>query len=105
MSRLEVVPVVSLDRATRAAIIDLCTAAYNEDFSRLFEDFTNTIHILARDEAGRLVSHAMWVTRWLQPEGHPPLRTAYVEAVATLPDWQGQGHGTAVMNRLVGAVE
>ena len=46
----------------------------------------------------------MWVTRWLQPEGHPPLRTAYVEAVATAPDRQCRGFGTAVMGRLVDAV-
>ena len=93
-----------LDARTRAEIVALCTAAYNEDFSRLFEELTNTTHILARDGAGALVSHAMWVTRWLQPEGHPLLRTAYVEAVATRPDRQGHGFGTKVMEHVVAAI-
>jgi GNAT superfamily N-acetyltransferase len=82
----------------------LCVAAYNEDLSRLFEDFTDSFHVLGRDEHGTLVSHAEWVTRWLQPEGHQPLRTAYVEAVATAPDRQRRGFGTAVMERLLNAV-
>ena len=93
-----------LDERTRAEIIALCVAAYNEDFSRLFEEFTSTTHILARDGDGVLVSHAMWVTRFLQPESHPPLRTAYVEAVATLPHRQRRGVGTKVMEHLVETV-
>jgi aminoglycoside 2'-N-acetyltransferase I len=91
----------ALDGRTRREIVALCVAAYNEDFSRLFEEFTNTTHVLARDAEDVLVSHAMWVTRWLQPEGHPLLRTAYVEAVATLPDRQRQGHATKVMEHVV----
>ncbi len=102
--QLEVVHADALDSRARAEIIALCETAYREDFSRLFEDFAGTVHVLARDERGVLASHAMWVTRWLQPEGHPPLRTAYVEAVATAPDRQGRGFGTAVMERLVDAV-
>ncbi len=43
------------------------------------------------------MSHACWVTRWLQPEGLPLLKTAYVEAVATIPALQGKGFGSAVM--------
>jgi aminoglycoside 2'-N-acetyltransferase I len=102
--QLEVVHAPALDSRARADIIDLCETAYNEDFSRLFEDFGSTSHILVRGERGALASHAMWVTRWLQPEGHPLLRTAYVEAVATDPAYQRRGLGTAVMERLVDAV-
>ncbi len=54
---------------------------YGEDFTRLFEELTGSTHVLARDEGGVLVSHAEWVTRWLQPAEHSALRTAYVEAV------------------------
>jgi aminoglycoside 2'-N-acetyltransferase I len=43
-------------------------------------------------------------TRWLQPEGLPLLRTAYVDAVATSPAQQGRGVGSAVMRRLASAV-
>jgi aminoglycoside 2'-N-acetyltransferase I len=98
--RLEVVEADALDSAMRAEIIDLCQAAYGEDFTRLFEELTGSVHVLARDQRGVLVSHAEWVTRWLQPAGHPVFRTAYVEAVATIPERQGQGLATAVLRRV-----
>jgi len=98
--RLEIVTADALSRAARAEIINLCEAAYGEDFTRLFEELPGSVHVLARDERGVLVSHAEWVTRWLQPAGHPVLRTAYVEAVATVPERQGQGLATAVLRHL-----
>ena len=61
-------------------------------------------HVLC-SEAGHLVSHAMWVTRQLQPGGLPILRTAYVEAVATAPHQQARGHGTCVMKRLAHEIQ
>lgn len=84
----------------RQALIDLCTAAYEENFDHLFASLPDSTHIIARFE-GEIVSHAAWVTRWLQPDGLPELRTAYIEAVATLPRYQGQGYGSAVMRTLV----
>ena len=50
------------------------------------------------------MGHAVVTTRWLQPEGLPLLRTAYVDAVATSPAQQGRGVGSAVMRRLASAV-
>jgi aminoglycoside 2'-N-acetyltransferase I len=38
--------------------------------------------------------------RRLQPEGQPMLHTAYVDAVATLPAYQGQGIGSMLMRHL-----
>jgi aminoglycoside 2'-N-acetyltransferase I len=101
---LEVVAADALDASARAEIVDLCSAAYGEDFSRLFEEFAGSVHVLARDESGALVGHAEWVTRWLQPSGHPLLRTAYVEAVATAPARQGHGFATAVLRRMADAL-
>jgi len=43
-----------------------------------------------------IVSHASVVQRALEIGGRP-FRTGYVEAVATAPDRQGSGYGTAVM--------
>jgi aminoglycoside 2'-N-acetyltransferase I len=103
-SHLEVVAAEALDSRRRAEIVQLCEEAYHESFSRLFDDFRRTSHVLARDQAGTLVSHAMWVTRWLLPHGQRPLRAAYVEAVATRPHRQRHGFGSAVMERLVAAV-
>ena len=99
-ARIEVVTADALGAAARAEIIALCESAYGEDFTRLFEDFPGSTHVIARDERGAIVSHAEWVTRWLQPAGHPVLRTAYVEAVATAPDHQRRGFATAVLRHL-----
>ena len=91
----------ALDAATRASIIQLCIAAHeNEDFNYLFSHIpSGGRHFLAYHEE-TLVSHAVVTTRWLQPEGQPVLKTAYVDAVATLPVCQGQGHGSAVLQHL-----
>ena len=48
------------------------------------------------DLDGEIVAHASVVERWLHVGGLP-LRTGYVEAVATAPERQGSGFGTIVM--------
>jgi aminoglycoside 2'-N-acetyltransferase I len=90
-----------LNAATRAAIIQLCIAAHQEDdFKNLFSYIpSGGRHFLAYREE-ELVSHAVVTTRWLQPEYQPVLKTAYVDAVATLPVYQGQGYGSALMQHL-----
>jgi aminoglycoside 2'-N-acetyltransferase I len=45
---------------------------------------------------GEIVTHASVVERELHVDGRP-LRTGYVEAVATAPDRQGRGFGSSVM--------
>lgn len=45
------------------------------------------------------------VTRWLQPAGHPPLRTAYIEAVATEKAYRGRGLATELMRRVAVAIQ
>ena len=95
-----------LDSDTRNAIIDLCVAAHQEeDFKNLFSYVpSGGLHFLGF--AGeQLVSHAMVTTRWLQPTGHPLLKTAYIDAVATLPTHQGQGHGSALMQSLAERID
>src|SRR6266511_1740910 len=95
-----------LDATTRTAIINLCIAAHQEeDFKNLFSYVSSGgWHFLAfQDE--QLVSHAMVTTRWLQAEGQPLLKTAYIDAVATLPTHQGQGHGSALMRHLANTID
>ena len=46
---------------------------------------------------GEIVAHASVVERELQVDGRP-LRTGYVEAVATAPAQQGRGLGSTVMD-------
>jgi aminoglycoside 2'-N-acetyltransferase I len=90
-----------LDDEARADIIRLCIAAHDTpDFERLFSLVPpDGLHVLAY--AGTdLVGHAVITTRWLQPNEHPLLRTAYIDAVSTSPDHQGHGVGSAVMREI-----
>jgi aminoglycoside 2'-N-acetyltransferase I len=91
----------ALDEATRAAVVRLCVEAHQEpDFENLFSYLPpEGLHVLAR-LGEQLVGHAVVTTRWLQPNGLPLLRTAYVDAVATSPEYQGRGIGSAVMRHL-----
>lgn len=90
-----------LNDAARASIVQLCIDAHQEeDFKHLFSYVrTGGRHFIAYHD-GQPVSHALVTTRWLQPAGHPLLKTAYVDAVATTPSHQGQGYGSAVMQYL-----
>jgi aminoglycoside 2'-N-acetyltransferase I len=95
-----------LDVETRNAIVNLCVIAHQEeDFKNLFTYVpSGGWHFLAFQD-GQQVSHALVTTRWLQPEGQPVLKTAYIDAVATLPSAQGQGHGSVLMRHLAGAID
>ena len=57
------------------------------------------LHTFAYD-GDELVSHAVRTIRAAQPEGHPVLRTAYVDAVSTAPSVQGRGFGSHVLREL-----
>ena len=74
----------------------MCVRAFDGDFDP--EDWEHALggrHFVAYlDELP--VSHASVVTRILEVNGRP-LQTGYVEAVATEPDFQGQGFGALVV--------
>ena len=103
MLELEVVQSESNTADLRSEILSLCNLAYREDLTELFRTVGPATHVLGLSE-GMLVSHALWVTRWLQPGAGKPLKTAYVEAVATLPKFQRRGFATLVMRRLVSEI-
>lgn len=92
-------PTISLKAAQRRQITSLCTEAYREDFSDFFDNFPLVGHVVmyAGDE---MVSHAAWVERELRPANTPPLRSAYVEAVATAPAHRHKGYASRVMRAL-----
>jgi aminoglycoside 2'-N-acetyltransferase I len=92
-----------LSTQARDEILALCDRAYGEDLRPAFNGFVEPVHVLATVE-GAIVSHALWVTRWLVPRGSAPLRTAYVEAVATDPVHERRGFASAVMRTLVSRV-
>lgn len=96
---LEIIPKNQLSKADYAATLSLCSQAFGEDYNPYMLTFVDPVHVLARLD-GKLVSHALWVTRWMQVGDGPLLRTAYVEGVATADNFRGQGFATAVMERL-----
>ncbi|MFM2077197.1 MAG: hypothetical protein RJA49_1087 [Actinomycetota bacterium] len=95
-----------LSAAVRARIIDVCNAANDTTaFHELFDFIpSGGRHALGHLD-GELVSHAVVQTRWLQPDALPVLRTAFVDAVATLPTAQHRGASSACMRALAGALD
>ena len=84
----------------------LLTEAFGDDPDEAFgeDDWDHAlggVHVLVED-ARRIVAHAAVVARTIEVGGRP-LRTGYVEAVATRVDAQGRGFGTAAMTE-VGAI-
>jgi aminoglycoside 2'-N-acetyltransferase I len=82
-----------------AAMRSMFAAAWGGGFTD--EDWEHTfggVHAL-RFVDGELVSHGAVARRtlWL---GERPLRTGYLEAVATFPEYQGRGHASAVVDAL-----
>lgn len=90
----------ALEPGEREALLALCSAAYEEDFAPYLRDLGPAVHLLGY-AGDHLVTHAAWVERELRGGGCGAMRCAYVEAVATEPARQGQGHGSAVMREVV----
>jgi aminoglycoside 2'-N-acetyltransferase I len=94
-----VVKASDLTNGQQHEILSLCSRAYKEDFALYLQLLTSATHVLAY-VGNELASHAAWVERELHQEGIPALRTAYIEAVATLPEHQRKGYGSAVLNAI-----
>lgn len=93
-------PTHSLTEPELIAIRALMDAAFGTDEEDGFadEDWAHALggrHFVLESD-GAVVSHASVVERVLEVGGRP-LRTGYVEAVATAPGLEGRGHGSAVM--------
>jgi len=100
---IQVVQSTSLSEIDRKRIIALCNRAYGEDIEPLFNTFVGATHVLGYYNG--LVSHALWVTRYLQVGNAPFLRTAYIEAVATDPAYRNRGFATAIMNCIANEIQ
>jgi aminoglycoside 2'-N-acetyltransferase I len=85
-----------LTPTTWASLIALCARAYEEPFAPYFDAIGPGVHLLGYD-GETLLSHVMWVPRPLHVTGVGTLHTAYIEAVATLPEAQGHGYASALM--------
>jgi aminoglycoside 2'-N-acetyltransferase I len=98
--RLRRLATTELTEADIASIRSIMAEAFGSDEDERFTDndwdhALGGVHFVL-DVAGVIVSHAAVVERplWVADR---PLRTGYVEAVATAPPHQGAGHGTRVM--------
>ncbi len=90
----------ALVEAEVRVIRSLMEAAFGDDEDERFTDddwdhAVGGLHVVL-DLDGVIVAHASVVERILEVAGRP-LRTGYVEAVATAPEMQGKGHGSRVM--------
>jgi aminoglycoside 2'-N-acetyltransferase I len=84
------------------AIREILRSAFVEDGEGFTEDdwqhALGGVHVIGEAD-GAIVAHASVVERPLEVAGRP-LRTGYVEAVATAPAEHGRGHGSAVMSEV-----
>ena len=101
---IQIIPAAAVSPPLLAAVHNLCARAYaGENLEPLWAAYAADFHAIGWAQ-GLPVSYAMAVTRWLQAGAGPPLRTAYVELVATLPEFQGRGYATALLRRLAAAI-
>lgn len=96
----EVISKSDLTDGQYAEILVLCAGAYEEDLSAYLEDFDDAVHVLGRVDE-QLVTHGLWIPRWLQIGDGPLLKTAYVEAVATEESYRQRGYAAQIMQRIV----
>ena len=99
-TRLHRVPTNELTAHETAAIRELLWSAYGSDEEGFTEDdwehAIGGMHFVLEID-GEIVAHASVVEREFDVDGRP-LKTGYVEAVATAPDRQGEGFGSLVMS-------
>jgi len=96
---LQVIKAQDLTEKEYTEILELCSQAYERDFKPFMDTFSGATHVLGRFQS-TLVTHALWVIRWLQTGTLPLLQTAFVEAVATEKKYRDKGFASAVMKKL-----
>jgi aminoglycoside 2'-N-acetyltransferase I len=104
LRRLSTTDLSAADVAAIRAILDAAFDGDDPDERFTEDDWQHGlggVHVVL-DVAGEIVAHGAVVERSLHVAGRP-LRTGYVESVATAPERQGRGYGTAVM-RDVGVI-
>jgi len=102
--KFEVILADQLTPGLHTDVLTLCNRAYEGDLGPIFNTFIDATHVLGFLDTS-LVSHALWVTRWLQVGTNPVMRTAYIEAVATEKVFQTRGFATSVMKRIAEEIQ
>lgn len=96
---IKVVRSADMTDAQAVEVADLCGPIFNCDYRELMALAPIRTHVLGYED-GRLVAHALWLDRPLRIAWGPWFDAAYVEGVATHPDYRGRGYGAAIMRRL-----
>jgi len=97
--QIEVKPDKFLANKERAEIIALTSQAFGRDYMPFMQMFPDPTHVLGLLN-GQLVSYVLWITRWLQIENGPLLRTAYIEGMATELSHRHKGFASQLMARV-----
>lgn len=87
---IKVIPAQQLTPIDLQSIQALCTRAFEEDVWCDYDYLKSAFHVIGRVN-NKIVSHGLWTDRLLIVDGQAPLKTAYLEYVATEPALQGQG--------------
>jgi len=99
-------PTEALTSDQIASLRELLWAAFADDDDGFTEtDWEHALggaHVVL-EQAGEIVAHSSVVERLLETDGRP-MRTGYVEAVATRPGHERRGHGSAVMREANGII-
>jgi aminoglycoside 2'-N-acetyltransferase I len=101
---VQIIPNHAMTEAQYVEIITLTTQAFRRDYTPYMESFINPTHVLGRHQ-NKLVSHVLWIARWLQIGSAPLLRTAYIEALATEINHRNRGFASHLMKRAIEEVQ
>lgn len=101
---IEMVPAAALSAELWEQIAVLCSRLFETDYRIYMRQFHEPVHLLGLLD-GELVSHALWIDRWLQIDDGPLLKTAFVEAVVTEEAHQGKGYAKAIMRHAVASMD
>nr|WP_246305041.1 GNAT family N-acetyltransferase [Nocardioides thalensis] len=96
---MSVVESDGVDERTRAELRELWDSAFDDFGDDDADHAYGGVHVLARD-GGRLLAHASAVPRRIRFGDGPWREIGYVEAVAVVPERQGEGLGRQVMRAL-----
>ncbi len=95
----------TLTEKDKKTILHVCNSAFGQPFNELFDFLSeDAIHVMGYDAPSReLLSHAVITERCFWIGDGPGLKTAYVDAVATLPEAQRKGYAGQVMHAVIRA--
>lgn len=96
---LSIVASQAMSRDQARSVCDLCGGVFNIDYAYLMDLCPERVHVLGYVD-GRLACHALWLDRRIRLGDSAWRKAAYVEGVATHPDYRRRGYGEAVMRRL-----